>query len=244
MAISTKTPWPSMTCVGSDQAWIQTDTKKIKLVDKDGTITETIHTDFGFDDMVLSQQGNILLTNTDRKSIMAISPDKTVKTLFPLQSTPRGMCYLHSQDIAVTFLNKGRVIIYNMSGMVVKKLDKELFVRPFRVAQSKVNNDLYISDLGAEKVLALDKDYRVLYKYSGKGDRGSFSPRGLCTDNDGHVLITDIGNNRVEILNSGGQFLKYLLTREQRLESPWSIDVDSKGDVWVGDSNGVKVFRI
>ena len=244
----TKTDSPSVICVGSGEAWVRTDTKTIQLVDRHGEVKDTIHTDFNFGDMVLSPQGDILLSDWDNNCIKAISGDMTIKTLFKLQWTPSGLCCLHTGDIVVTFFWDGHVVIYSASGKVIKELNKKLFTRPYRVAQSKVNSDLYISDagrMGAGKVVALDKDYRVRYEYTGQGDgKYSFSPCGLCTDKAGHILITDSLNHRVHILDRDGQFRQFLLTGEQGLRGPYSIDVDSEGNPWVGEEGGgVKVVK-
>ena len=138
----TKVRRPSVICVGSGEAWVQTDKLTIQLVDRHGTVKDTIHTDFDFDYMVLSPQGDILLTDQDNKCIKAISRDKTIKTLLKLQLRPWGLCCLHSGHIAVTFYDEGRVLIYSASGKVIKELDKKLFSGPWRVAQSKYNSDL------------------------------------------------------------------------------------------------------
>ena len=232
------TNYLSVTCVGSGQAWVKTDWKMIQLVDRHGKVKDTMRTDFGFNDTRLSPQGDILLTDEGNKCIKSISPDKKVKTLFKLQWKPSGLCCLHSGDIAITFVDAGRVVIYSVCGKVIKELDKKLFRGPYSVAQSKVNSDLYISDPGgysdAGKVVVLDKYYRGRYEYAGHD--GFIAPHGLCTDNAGRVLITDSINHRVHILDRDGKFLKYLLTREQGLFAPWNIDVDSEGNAWVGGS--------
>ena len=223
---------------------MKTDRSTIQLVYRHGTVKDIIHTDFGFIDMVSSPQGDILLTDTTNNCIKSIScAEKKVKTLFELQWRPWCLCCLHNGHIAVTFCREGRVVIYSTSGKVIKELDKKLFKWPYSVAQSKVNSDLYISDPRAGKVVALDKDYRVRYEYTGQGDRESFIPLGLCSDNAGRVLITDHFNHTVHILDRDGMFLQLLLTREQGLRRPQSIDVDSEGNAWVGDENGVTVLK-
>ena len=233
---------PSLTCVGSGCAWVETDERIIQLVDSNGIVKDTICIDFDFNDMALSPQGDLLLCDTDNKCIKSISANKKVQTLFRLLSYPYGPCCLHSGHIAVTIRSECRVVIYSMSGKVIKELDKKLFRDPYLVAQNKVNSNLYIND--NDKVLALDKDYKVRYEYKGQGNRESFLPRGLCTDNTGHVLITDSDNQRVDILDQDGVFLQYLLTEEQGLVKPWSIDVDSEGKAWVGEELGrVKVVK-
>ena len=241
-------PFPTA-CLESGQAWVQTGRRKLQLMDIHGSAKDTIETDFSFEDVVISQQGDLLLSDSDNNCIKSISRDKTVHTIFKTKVgrfrsklKPYGLCCLQSGDIAVTFADEGRVIIYSVSGEVIKEMDKKLFTRPYRVAQSKVNSDLYISD-DAGKVLALNKNYKVRYEYNGQNDGGSFFTRGLCTANAGHVLITDWNNNRVHILDRDGGFLQYLLTEEQGLRWPWNIEVDSKGNAWVGDLSGVKVVK-
>ena len=206
-------------------------------MDRHGAVKDTIHTDFDFSDMTLSPQGGILLTDMDNRCIKPISGNKKkVKTLFKLQWLPYHLYCLRSGDIAVTFREDGRVVIYRASGEVIKQLDKKLFRWPRWVAQSKVNSDLYISDYNACKVVALDKDYRVRYEYTGQREGGSYWPRGLCTDNAGHVLITDYENSTVHILDRDGQFQQFLLTGEQGMTAPWNIDVDSEGNAWVAET--------
>ena len=164
----------------------------------------------------------------------------------PQSLTPNGLCCLQSGDIAVTFKDEGRVIIFSMSGKVIKELDKKLFMCPYMVAQSKVNSYLYITDKTTNnykstgKVLVLGKDYKLLYEYTGEGDGRFFFPLGLCTDKAGHVLVTDYSNHTVHILDKDGKFLQYL----QGLWEPWNIDVDSQGNAWVGEMDGdVKVVK-
>ena len=240
--LRTKTECPSVACVGPGQAWVKTEKRMIQLMDIHGSVYDTIHTNFGFVDMVLSPHGDLLLCDYENKLMMSISVNKNVKKLIKVKWKPYGMCCLQSGNIAVTFLDEGRVIIYSVSGKIIKELDKKLFRRPYKVAQSKTNSYLYISDIAACKVLALDKDYRVRYDYTGQGDRGSFVPRGLCTDKTGRVLITDSTNHRVDIVD--GRFPLYLQTGEQGLRRPWSIDVDSEGNIWVGELEGdVKVMK-
>ena len=232
----------SITCIGSGHAWVQTKNKKLQQVDIKGSVKDTININFDFADIALSPQGDIILTDTTNNHIKLISTNKKVQTLCKVQWEPCGLCCLHSGDIAVTFCDEGRVVIYSMSGEVIKELDRKLFKSPCRVAQSKVNSDLYISE--HRKVVALDKDYRVRYEYTGQGDGGYFIPRGLCTDNAGHVLIADYYSDRVHILDKDGQFLQYLLTRERGPMGPQRIDVDCEGNAWVGYMRGdVRVVK-
>ena len=244
-------------CAGSDQAWVQVGNALLYLMDRHCSVKELVQAHFYFNDIALSSQGDLLLSNIDDNCIILVLRDKMVQTLFktqvgwfkPQALTPSGLCWLQSGDIAVSFHKEGRVIIYSISGKVIKELDKKLFTCPRWVAQSKVNSDLYIIDktdnsqASTGKVLALGKDFKVRNEYTGQGDKRFFQPCGLCTDNIGNVLITDPHNNSVHILDKDGKFLQYLLTRDQGLERPRSIDVDSEGNAWVGLRFGVKIVK-
>ena len=232
----------SIACVGSGQAWVRTGRGRLQLVNKHGAVNDTIDTNFDFNDIVLSPQGEFLLSDTNNR-IRSISPDKVVRTLFTTQWTPWGLCCLHSGDIAVSFYNEGRVAIYSRSLKIIQELDKKLFSQPDRVAQNKVNNDLYICDKKNSKVIALDASYHLQYQYTVHNNT-AFSPVDLCTDSDGRILITDFGNHSVHILDKDGKFLQFLLTRKRGLRLPVSIDTNSEGRAWLGQYGGeVKVVK-
>ena len=55
-----------------------------------------------------------------------------------------------------------------------------------------------------------------------------------------HVLIADYNQQKVHILDQDGQFQQYLLTKKQGLGRPWSIDVDTEGNAWVGEMGWFK----
>ena len=240
----------SIACVGSGQAWVRTGFDRLQLMDQHSDVKDTIDTWFYFRDVVLSSQGELLLTNINNSCIISISPDKEVRKLFTTQWRPWGLCCLHSGDIAVTFNTEGRVAIYSRSGKIVQELDKKLFSCPHWIAQNKVNNDLYICDkdkteyTSTGKIVALDiTSYYVRYQYTGQGST-EFCPTDLCTDSASRLLITEYYNDRVQILDKDGRFLQYLLTGKQGLWMPVSIDVDSDGKAWVGEfEGGVKVVK-
>ena len=231
----------TLVCVGSGLAWVKTRGTRLQLMDQQGALKDIIHTKFDIYDLVLSTQGELFLSDTNN-CITSISPDKVVSTLFTTRWAAYGLCCLHSGDIAVTFGSEGKVVIYSRSGDIIQELDEKLFKYPYRVAQNEVNNDLCICDEGSKKVVALDASYHVRYQYTGQ-DNNRFSPKDLCTDSTGRVLITD-WNHRVHILDTDGRFLQHILTEEQGLWRPVSIDVDSEGNAWVGEKyGGVKVVK-
>ena len=234
----------SLACTGSDRAWVKADDVKLQQLDCRGSVKDTININVSFDDVVLSSQGDILLSDTDTKCIKRVGDAKKPTVLFKTQRTPTGLCCLKSGEIAVTFFDEGQVVIYSMSGKIIKMLEG-FFRYPYRLAQSKISSDLYVIDKwntdikssGKVQVLAISPFVKMRNAYTGGPEqRKPFYPCDLCADEIGHVLITDYKNDKVHILDKDGKFIKYLLTKEQGLESPFGICIDSEGNAWIGES--------
>ena len=232
----------SIACVAPGQAWLKKSFNCIELVDTHGYVMDSIHTEFNFQGMTLSQRGEILLAGF--KCIRSISHEKKMTTLFDTRWAPYGVCSLRNEDIVVTFPHDGRVIIFNISGRIVKELDKELFALPQRVAQNKVNGDLYITNSevgrfsGPCKVLAFDSSFEHRFEYTGTSDsKMQFHNCAVCTDDFGRVLIANGSSCNVHILDKDGHFLQSLLTTKQGRYGIDCIDVDSDGTAWVKENN-------
>ena len=241
-------------CLRSGKTWVNVGDRKLHLVDMHGTVKSTISTDFDFEDVVISQQDEILLSDITNNCIKAIPQgifSISRKTICKFNWKPSAFCCLLSGNIAMAFFDEGRIAVFSMSGKVVQELENKMFRHPYRIAQNKVNSDLYISDRtdgslrSAGKVLALNiNNSKVLFVYTGQYNKESFYPCGLCTDDLGHVLITDLHNNSVHILDKEGHFLQYLLTGNEELTLPYSVAVDNEGNAWVGEYIGsVKVVN-
>ena len=103
------------------------------------------------------------------------------------------------------------------------------------------------------KLLAVGVADQLRYEYPGHWIE--FSPEGMCTDVMGHVLVIDIGSKSVKynrtdalslwapkskrfhILDKDGRFIliQYVLTGEQGLRWPYSVDVDRQDYVCMGE---------
>ena len=216
----------------------------IKLVDKDGSVKDETETNFAINDIAMTSDGDLLLANNNNRCIESMSSLKIINTLFNTNGIPSGLCCLHNNDIVVTFSDvvetERKVIIYSRNGEIRQTMDHIKLRYPNKVSVNKVNKDIYICDYkkyfsdSVGKVIALGVDYEMKYEYTGQGD-SRFTPLDVCTDQMGHVLIADHDNHRVHMLDQEGRFMQYILTSQQGLHQPVSIDVDSEGYIWVGE---------
>ena len=246
---------PHIACLDKGLAWVHTfiaplpskrmnKRTKLQLVNRDGSVKDTISTDFSIKDMAVTSDGDLLLTDYKNKCIKSVSQQKTISTLFTTSWTPCGLCCLHNDNIVVEFRGECKVIMYNRDGKIRQTLDHIKLRCPRKVAVNRVNQDIYICDReniafdSAGKVIAVGADDQLKYEYTGQSD-SKFTPEDMCTDQMGHILITDYNNHRVHMLDRGGRFMQYVLTEQQGLYRPTTIDVDREGYLWVGEEVNV-----
>ena len=227
---------------------MRTKDKRLQLVDREGSVKDTINTDFAFNDMTVTSYGDLLLTDRDNRCIRCVSKQKTIHTLFRTSWKPSCLGCSHNNDIVVAFSNESKVAVYGRNGQIRRTLDHIKFRYPQSVAVNKVNQDIRICDLeegyfdSPGKLIAVGADGQLQYEYTGQGD-SKFNPVDVCTDQMGHVLIIDYNNHQVHVLDQEGRFIQYLLTSQQGLKRRYTIDVDREGYVWVGHSRLVTVTR-
>ena len=248
---------PCIACVDHGLAWVQNE-EKLQLMDREGLVKETINSVSEAADMAMTSDGELLLAYcswVEGKCIKSVSKKKKIATLFETDKEPCGLCCLQNNEIALTFADDNKVIVYSRNGEIRRTLDCVQFRNPKGIAASKVNKNIYICDKqwladgSVGKLLAIGADGQLHFEYSGQSDHhNEFSPTDVCTDHKGHVLIVEFWNCCVHMLDQDGQFIQYILTSQQGLNNPINIDVDREGYLWVGevirsDRGRIKVVR-
>lgn len=126
---------------------------------------------------------------------------------------------------------------------------------PCGLALDQENRFLYVVDTEADQVVVFDADsHAVLRKIGTAGknhtlrDPGDFSkPTNVAVDQDGNVYVTDTLNDRVEVFDADGNFIRTFGQNGDAVgnfERPKGIAIDSDGHVWVADAmlNRVQIF--
>ena len=126
---------------------------------------------------------------------------------------------------------------------------------PNGMAIDAENRFLYVADTGLDQVLVYDADtYKLLRRIgtSGKNhtltDPGNFSkPTNVALDKDGNVYVADTWNDRVEVFDAEGAFIRTWGKNGDGpgdFARPKGIAIDVDGHIWVADSmlNRLQVF--
>jgi DNA-binding beta-propeller fold protein YncE len=147
------------------------------------------------------------------------------------------------------------VLVFDAKHKLVASFGESELKDPCGVAIDVENRLVYVADTGLDQVLVYDADsYKLLRKIGTTGkdhtltDPGNFSkPTNVAVDKDGNLYVTDTLNDRVEVFDADGGFIRAFGKNGDgagEFARPKGIAIDSDGHVWVADAmlNRVQVF--
>jgi sugar lactone lactonase YvrE len=166
-----------------------------------------------------------------------------------------GLAMDDDDRLFVTDLKLHHVLVFNSKHEVEASFGADQLVSPAGLALDTTNRFLYVVDTQQDQVLVFDADsYKLLRRIgtTGKNHKltspGDFSlPTHVAVDKEGNVYVTDTLNNRVEIFDADGTFLREFGKGGDgpgRFARPKGIAVDYDGHIWVADEvqSRVQVF--
>jgi sugar lactone lactonase YvrE len=117
---------------------------------------------------------------------------------------------------------------------------------PGGLAIDRGNRLLYVSDVKLDQVLVYDADSLKLKRKIGTTGHdheltspGDFArPSGLAVDKDGNLYVADTLNNRIEIFDADGQFMRTFGKAGDGpgyFSRPKGVAIDGDGHIWVAD---------
>jgi len=147
------------------------------------------------------------------------------------------------------------VLVFNPKHKLEAQFGDGVMNDPGGLAIDEENRYLYVANTGSDQVLVFDADnFKLLRKIGTAGKDhtlttpGDFSkPTNVAVDKDGNLFVTDTLNDRVEVFDADGQFIREFGKNGDgpgNFARPKGIAVDCDGHVWVADAmlNRVQVF--
>lgn len=114
---------------------------------------------------------------------------------------------------------------------------KRLFTYPLRITTDSDGN-IYVVDVinphHHGRVVALDRDGKLKFTYSGHHNHNPFTPWGITVTPTNNVVIDDFRNHSLHVLRTDGQLLAKQETWELDIISPVSLCMNNEGFLVIG----------
>ena len=214
-------------------------------------------------DVCVTNNNEVYVTDWKKKSIFRLSPSNSASTVYstdPLQ--PMGICQTKDGGLLVT-LNDTKSDFYQpnsdsrrlvrhvtLTGDVIRECEYQedgqtrLFTWPCRVTQNGTTNICVInrtSSASAELVI-LSFSGSLKSVYPEQDQRKKVNLADVVCDSYSDIIVSELSNSSVHLLSPEGEFMRYLLTKNQ-VNGPFSMSL-KKSTLWIADFQGlVKVFQ-
>jgi len=192
--------------------------------------------------VALDENGNLCITDTDTKLVcFADFTHKKwrrfdgvgkIKFTSPVAVARRsGIFYVADSELA-------KVFAFNDAGKPVFEIDTPL-KRPVGLAVA--GDSLYVVDSQAHAVFVFGLDGKFKSRFGTRGDGpGEFNfPTGITVDCQGHLLVADTLNCRVQAFDLGGKFLFQFGSNGDtsgHFARPKGVAADAAGRIYVVDA--------
>ena len=161
-----------------------------------------------------------------------------------LHCTKSGDLLVHTMGYCI--LNEKHAIV-RYDGQEGLKLINAHFLDGLRFMYMAENNngDICVSLATTDHMVVIKEKGMVRFRYHGTNTmrNESFAPKGIVTDSQSRIIVSDYNNDCLHIWDQDGQFLGFI--EACGLEKPWGLSVDSLGRLWVVlcDSGKIKVVN-
>ncbi len=157
-----------------------------------------------------------------------------------------GLAIDDSDRLFVSDTKMHRILVFDKNHKLEGTIAQGL-VDPGGLAVDNENRFLYVADAALDLVLVYDADKLTFLRKLGTPgknhtlvDPGQFAmPTNVAVDADGNLYVSDTYNNRIEIFDADGNFIRQFGKAGDRpgtFMRPKGIAIDVDGHVWVADA--------
>jgi DNA-binding beta-propeller fold protein YncE len=210
----------------------------------------------------LSAQPNDVTTINEEKIATTLQTDKKIKILaishigalsnegeITVDGLCQGITYSEGNLFVTYDKPDSKVQIMDMNGRVFRTFKNNanggaLFYRPWNIAVSPDQANIYISDYGNSTVTCMTLDGKVIACYWDKELKG---PKGLAVDKEGSVYVCGADSNNIHQLSSNCTKIQVLLHRFHGIQGNTCIAYCTKTNrlyvEWY-NRNEIKVYEL
>ncbi|XP_060077887.1 uncharacterized protein LOC132557404 [Ylistrum balloti] len=253
-------------CATDDGVWIaSSDSTELVQMDSDGERGRSVEMVSGIEGISMSPLSGRLWICCDDSTIREMtlpesvhSPPESAQVRF--ETGCMCICVTYNEYIVIgTYMD---VTIYSQDGEVVlstQNVPGSNIIKPYKLAACKKSRRIAVADwddavCGGEdnpNVAVFNERLEFLHRYHGetnlmkkrKAAVTKFLPYDLCFDQQGLLLVVDYKIRCINIIDTGGHFLRLLLALPTSAVSPICLNLHNN-QLWVGCSDkSLKVYK-
>lgn len=252
----------SIHSVSEDLAWVHGWDCSAYLLSNIGVTKKTIEMNSLSNDFIVGPGGIHIFTDFENDEIKKMDENGRVSVIVSTKPlTPIGIGKSLDGNMLVALVDDYSFKINTNSKRLLKlisidgeemrafEFDKDgstkLFTKPHRVFQNYNTDICVIDQIGQSSgvLRVLSSDGAVKFDYRGNYVKKRFDPRGLVCDGNCNIIVTDCLHSFIHMLSPCGEFIRYIVTKQEAIDSPYSVDL-TKSSLWVGGKNGeISVYR-
>jgi sugar lactone lactonase YvrE len=189
-----------------------------------------------------SKVGAIFIFNTETHQVQLIKHgvDAQFSSIF-------GMATDDNDQLLVTDGGLHHVLVFDANHKLRARFGEGILENPAGIAIDTENRFIYVADTELDQVVVFDADtFKPLRTIGTAGKQhtlttpGDFSkPTNVAVDQDGNLYVSDTLNNRVEIFDADGTFIRTFGKNGDGpgdFQRPKGIAIDGDGHIWVADA--------
>jgi tripartite motif-containing protein 71 len=210
--------------------------------------------------IAVDSSGNVYVVDVDNHRIQKFDSNGNFITKWVYyfggdekNTDPRGIAVDSSGNVYVVDFNLESILKFESNGNSTTYVGKGQLHSPNCLAVDPSGN-VYVVDgtLHCIKKFDSNGNYLTVWGSYGGGNGQFNNPQDIAVDSSGNVYVADGGNNRIQKFDSSGNFIKtrFITTwgsyggGDGQIYDPLDIAVDSSGNVYVLDANGIEKFAI
>ena len=250
--------------VDDKSTWVNNYNKEVIRqinIDNDN-ITTTKQISCHINDMTLTSNNDILLSVFNSSDIKLLTKSGEIKPFFSVSPFLTGGIHVTSDnyiivgvtepgdDFTPTDKSTRALLIFGMDGKQQHTYQYDsnkhrLFTAPWRITTNN-NKDIVVVDMTSDvtgRVVVVGWEGGLRWTYTGHSKINvttQFKPVDVVTTTAGHIIVCDIRTHALHVLSEQGDILTCKVMEDTGIKYPISLDIDMRGQLWVGCGTGGK----
>jgi hypothetical protein len=249
----------SIITVDDKSTWVNDCIKQVIRqinIDNDN-ITTTKQISCYITDMTLTSNNDLLLSVYNSSDIKLLTKSGKIKPFFSVSSSlfTLGIHVTSDNYIIVGVKEPGNpypptdkstraLLIFGMDGKQQHTYQYDsnkhrLFTLPRRITTNN-NKDIVVVDstsVDTGRVVVVGREGGLRWTYTGHSKINvttQFKPSDVVTTTSGHIIVCDIRTHALHVLSEQGDILTCKVMEDTGIKYPISLDIDMRGQLWVG----------